>query len=206
MRRRPSPCSPKPRASAAARLRCPPPARERMRVRESAPFVDLPPVPWCDHEHDQDTVVDLIDNPVVTGPHSPLAVATDEVLGAAGPRLCGTRHSASASGWAPAGFSQECDLGGPLGRRHGCAVLSPSLPDPRPQTRSSRHNDPDPPPEIEPLANRWLLLQGVNTILGRVRMCFLGRTRLCVGCPPSGSRNLMSGRPCSRASTARTLG
>ena len=68
-----------------------------MRVRESAPFVDLPPVPWCDHEHDQDTVVDLIDNPVVTGPHSPLAVATDE--GAAGPRLCGTRHSASASGW-----------------------------------------------------------------------------------------------------------
>ena len=46
--------------------------------------MDLPSVTFCDHEHEEDAVVDLIDNPVVTGPHSPLAVATDEFLGAAG--------------------------------------------------------------------------------------------------------------------------
>ena len=51
--------------------------------------MDLPSVTFCDHEHEEDAVVDLIDNPVVTGPHSPLAVATDEFLGAAGPRLFG---------------------------------------------------------------------------------------------------------------------
>ena len=60
-----------------------------MCVCESAPLVDLPPVTYRDHQDEEDTVADLIDNPVITGPHSPLTVAPDQLLGAAGTRLRG---------------------------------------------------------------------------------------------------------------------
>lgn len=37
-------------------------------------------MPDAEHEDGQDRVLDLIDDPVVTGPHPPLTRATDELL------------------------------------------------------------------------------------------------------------------------------
>lgn len=50
-------------------------------------MVDVPAMAHHDNQDEQDLVLDLVDDPVVAGAQSPLALACDQLLGATGPRL-----------------------------------------------------------------------------------------------------------------------
>ena len=51
-------------------------------VRWLSMEIDVSAVADGDHQDEQDVVVDLVHDPVVAGAHTPLAVATDQLLGA----------------------------------------------------------------------------------------------------------------------------